>query len=122
MKRLTALLIFVIAGFFYACWLSPPVRAAGAFGIYNDSISKVTVNATSTQILTANRFREYVSIVNTGANICYIALGTTANAGQGRAIFPNGGTLELYGFTGFLGKIYGVVTTGNTTLAVADDK
>lgn len=80
-------------------------------------ITTVTVTAASTPVLARNLGRREVTLVNDGANIVYLALATTAVAGQGVRLSPNGGTWTT---SLWQGAISAIAPAGANNLTVTE--
>lgn len=81
----------------------------------------VTVNTTSTKILSANKSRRWASITNTHTVILWISFGGPAVAGKGYGI-PAGTTAELTNSDGNLwrGEVYGIYASTSSVVGFDD--
>lgn len=88
----------------------------------------VSVATSSTVVAANNPSRVFVTLVNDGANVIYLALATakdgtdtpvapTAVANAGIRIAATGGSVTL---TGYTGPIAGIALTGATVLTVVE--
>jgi len=64
--------------------------------------------------------REYVALVNHGAQTVYLGLGDPAELNKGIMLAPNGGSVEFKREDGQVppGKIWGIVSTGTSIVGI----
>ena len=76
---------------------------------------KVTVGATTTEILAANGNREYALIQNDSDEVIYIAKGVAAVLNTGIRLNASGGSYEMSRLLGNLsqGAVNGICTSGS---------
>jgi hypothetical protein len=77
----------------------------------------VSVATSTTPILAQNLGRRELTICNDGANIVYLALGSTAVASNGIRLAASGGS---YTTNLWQGPVSGIALTGATVVTVAE--
>lgn len=78
----------------------------------------VTVNTTSTIVLSTNANAQGIILTNSGANPIYLVFGTgnTATVNGGPELVPSGGALVLDGQLDWAGGIEAIASGGTSTL------
>lgn len=85
---------------------------------YNGTNGAVSVTTSNTAIVSSNVGRQYLVIVNDGANPVYLSLGGTAVANSGIRLNAQGGSIELTQDNLFTGAISGIAVGGTSVVTV----
>lgn len=100
-----------------------PVAVGGSGGFTFDgniTNSKATVFSTSTSILASNPTRAYAALVNDGASVVYLSLGSLATSTQGIRLNASGGAYEINQTNLYLGPITAITSSGTSTLTIVE--
>lgn len=123
MKDILKVLIGVIAGFTLSLVFAPVVNqtkvGSGQINQFSTGTNtSASVTTSNTSIVAGNSGRQYLVLVNDGANPVYLGFGATAVANKGIRLNASGGTLEINQDNLFTGAINGIATGGTSVVTV----
>lgn len=85
------------------------------------TVGAVSVDTTSTQILSANPQRIAAVLVNDGVDVIYLKLGSSpALVNSGIRLNPAGGSIQIDQNFPYIGEIHGIVATTASVITITE--
>ena len=93
--------------------------------LQNGTVSSASISDSASKVLSANSGRQHATLINTGSKIVYLALnasGTGLASGKGISLNANGGSYEITTNNLYLGNIYAICASGeSSTIAISEN-